>query len=158
MTPMPTLAALLPADLARSSAGEGGFLLVLAGIVLVVWFFVWLKIQVEAARQYKRLKPRLDNLDRDKQQWEGVVATEKRSMETARQVWQAKVAADKEAIRILTEQKAKGFPWLAEAYADYFKLKDLKEAEILAHKSHPAPAAAAKVREIAAKRREAERL
>ncbi len=158
MTLMPALTPFLRADLARNSAADNTGWLWLVGFVLVVWFFVWLNHQLEGARKYKRLKPRLDNLDRDRQQWEGVVATEKRSMETAKQVWEAKVAADKEAIRILTEQKAKGFPWLAEAYADYFKLKDLKEADILAHKSHPAPAAAAKVREIAAKRREAEYL
>ena len=165
MTPMTALTLLLPADLARNSAADNAGWLLLAGIVLVVWFFGWLKRQVEGAREYKRLKPRLDNLDalekalaRDRQQWQGVVATEKRSLETVRQVWQTKVAADREAIRILAEEKAKGFPWLAEAYADYFALQDENEARILEKKVRPAPVAAAKVREIAAKRREAERL
>jgi hypothetical protein len=41
-----------------------------------------------------------------------------------------------------------GFPWLAEAYAEYFSLKDLQKEEYLKHKSHPAFTAAETVREI----------
>lgn len=51
-----------------------------------------------------------------------------------------------------------GFPWLAEAYADYFRLQDLERADALALKSHPALRAADEVRQIAHQRRQAEKL
>jgi len=60
---------------------------------------------------------------------------------------------DREAIKIIAEEKSQGFPWLAKAYADYFCLQKLKEADYLEHKSHPAPVSAEKVRTIARERR-----
>ena len=60
----------------------------------------------------------------------------------------------KEEIEIIASEKSKGFPWLAEAYADYFYLKELEEAKYLEYKSHPAPKSAEKVREIARQKKE----
>ncbi len=60
---------------------------------------------------------------------------------------------DKEAIKIIAEEKSRGFPWLAEAFADYCYLQNLKEAKYLEYKSHPASVSAEKVREIARERR-----
>lgn len=60
---------------------------------------------------------------------------------------------DQEALKIISEEKTQGFPWLANAFADYFYLQRLKEADSLEHKSHPAPVSAEKVREIARERR-----
>jgi hypothetical protein len=60
----------------------------------------------------------------------------------------------KEEIEIIAREKSKGFPWLAEAYADYFYLKELEEAKYLEYKSHPAPKSAEKVREIARQKKE----
>jgi hypothetical protein len=63
-----------------------------------------------------------------------------------------------QAIKIIAEEKSLGFPWLAQAYADYFYLQDLKNATNLESKSHPARKAAENIREIALQRREAEKL
>ena len=41
-----------------------------------------------------------------------------------------------------------GFPWLAEAYADYFALKDGEIEKYLKHKKHPAYTAAENVKTI----------
>ena len=64
----------------------------------------------------------------------------------------------KQEIMQLATDKSQGFPWLAEAYSDYFHLKDLQIADILENKSHPAIKAAEQVREIASQRRVAEKL
>jgi len=60
---------------------------------------------------------------------------------------------DRKAIEIIAKEKSKGFPWLARAYADYFHLQHLKEAEYLEGKSHPAPTSAERLRTIAHDRR-----
>jgi hypothetical protein len=57
-------------------------------------------------------------------------------------------------LEIIAKEKSTGFPWLAEAYADYFYLKNLEEAKYLEYKPHPAPKAAEKVKEIARQKRE----
>ncbi len=49
----------------------------------------------------------------------------------------AKIKA-REDIEKIARQKSIGFPWLAEAYADYFALRDKKIADTLRTKSHPA--------------------
>ena len=67
-------------------------------------------------------------------------------------------AQDKEAIKTLANEQSLGFPWLAEAYSDYFHFLDLKKASNLELKSRPAPKAAEEVRAIASKRRTAEKL
>lgn len=60
-------------------------------------------------------------------------------------------------VHLLAEQKSQGFPWLAEAYAEYFQLELMKKAEALEHKKHPAPKSAERVRDIARARRVVER-
>lgn len=60
-------------------------------------------------------------------------------------------------IRKLADEKTSGFPWLAEAYADYFYLKSIKEAKYLENKLHPALKSAEKVQEIARERRTVEK-
>lgn len=68
------------------------------------------------------------------------------------------VAESKKAINQLAKEKSQGFPWLAQAYADYLHLQDLEKAGYLEHKSHPAQKAAEEVRKVAAQRRMAEKL
>lgn len=72
--------------------------------------------------------------------------------------WEKKVQMDIQAINTLAKEKSQGFPWLAQAYADYFYLKDLNRARYLEHKSHPAKKAAEHIKEIAAERRKDEKL
>lgn len=63
----------------------------------------------------------------------------------------------KEEIVRLAEEKAHGLPWLGRAYDDYFRLQDLRIADYLENKPHPAPKAAEDHRQIAKERREAEK-
>lgn len=63
---------------------------------------------------------------------------------------------EKELKRVV-EEKSQGFPWLAQAFADYFHLEDLRAGDQLRYKKHPARKAADRVREIAGQRREVER-
>jgi len=50
-------------------------------------------------------------------------------------------------------EKSKGFPWLADAIAQYIELRDLKISEFLEHKLKPALSSADRVREIAKEKR-----
>jgi hypothetical protein len=63
----------------------------------------------------------------------------------------------REAILQLAREKSQGFPWLAQAYSEYFQLQDLKLADYLESKPYPAPKAAEEHRQIAKERREAEK-
>jgi hypothetical protein len=72
--------------------------------------------------------------------------------------WQGKKPGEISEIEILAKEKSQGFPWLAQAYADYLYLQDLKIAGYLENKVPAASKAAEHLREIAAKRRTAEQL
>ena len=70
----------------------------------------------------------------------------------------SQLAREKEAIIHLAREKSQGFPWLAQAYDDYFRLRDLEMADYLKTPPHPAQMTAEKVeRQIAKERREAEK-
>jgi hypothetical protein len=60
-------------------------------------------------------------------------------------------------IEMIAKEKSQGFPWLVEAYDDYFRLKDSELSSDLIQKSHPAHKAAEQVRQISKERREAEK-
>lgn len=64
---------------------------------------------------------------------------------------------DIEVIQQLFEEKSTGFPWLAKAYSDYSHLKEMKEADFLETKKHPAMKAADVVRDISRAKREIEK-
>lgn len=53
----------------------------------------------------------------------------------------------------IVEEKTKGFPWLADAIAQYYELEDLKLSNYLKHKKHPAIKSAKKISEIAREKR-----
>lgn len=62
------------------------------------------------------------------------------------------------AVEILAKERSTGFPWLANAYADFFFLQDSLIAQWLREKASPAKKTARRIeQEIAVKRREAER-
>jgi len=121
--------------------------LIIIGIIGALVFIGWLSNKLSdlrrSAKKYADLKPRLDGLD-----------TYKAELESK----EAKLKAHEKAVRNLVKEKTEGFPWLAEAYADYLRLQDLKKADYLEHKSHPALKAAEQVREVASQRRDAEKL
>jgi len=62
------------------------------------------------------------------------------------------VKIEAEIKKIITE-KTIGFPWLADAFAQYFELRDLEVAEFLDKKLTPAHTSAERVREIAKEKR-----
>jgi hypothetical protein len=119
-----------------------GFL-IFFGIVGAICLIVWLNNRLsnlrEKAKKYVELQAKLGSLA----QFESK---------------QAELRACEEAIENLVKEKTEGFPWLAEAYADYLRLQDLKKADYLQRKSHPALKAAEQVREVASQRRDAEKL
>ena len=118
-------------------------------IVLIasVWFISWLNDRLsdlrDKAKKYVELKPRLDNLD---------------VYSATLDAQEQRLQEERKAITHLISEKTEGFPWLAQAYADYLHLQDLGEADDLEWKSHPAPKTAERVREIAFRRRVAEKL
>ena len=120
--------------------------LIVIGIILVIWFIVWLSNRLSnlraMAKKYVELKPRLDNLDNYNRKLES-----KDSQLKEREV----------AINTLVKEKSQGFPWLVKVYDDYFSLQDSNLANKLITKPHPALRAAETVRQIAKERREAEK-
>lgn len=58
------------------------------------------------------------------------------------------------AIKTLAEEKTKGFPWLAKAYADYLSLQDEKSISYLKYKSRPAHSAAEIVKQVKQEKRQ----
>jgi Restriction endonuclease len=81
------------------------------------------------------------------------IETDREESEKKIEAMKVQIKEDKEAIEMISKEKSKGFPWLAQAYADYFHLQQLKEAEYLERKSRPAPVSAERVRAIARERR-----
>ncbi len=73
------------------------------------------------------------------------------------EVERQRVAARELALGQLVRQKTTGFPWLAEAYDDFLRLQDGNVAQVLRTKRHPAPKAAATLKEISVLRRAAEK-
>jgi len=116
--------------------------LVAIGIILAIAFFSWIFDNWRKARKYNELKPRLDNVE-----------AAEFDLKNRQTVWERRVQNDVEVINALAKEKSQGFPWLAKAYADYFYLQKLGEADYLEHKSHPARVSAEKVRSIARERR-----
>lgn len=53
----------------------------------------------------------------------------------------------------IVEEKTKGFPWLSDAFAQYYEYLDLKVADFLDNKLRPAASSADRVREIANEKR-----
>ena len=123
-----------------------GFL-IFVGILIALWFFGWLFSRLsdlrDKAKKYVELKARVGNLAI----YKGKLDSEAQTLKVRKVV-----------LERLLKEKTQGFPWLAQVYADYIHLEDLKEADYLQRKSHPAPVAAEKVREIAGRRRVAEKL
>lgn len=145
---------------------------------LVAWGIIaWIIEVLGNSKKYLELKPKLDNLNRlakDQEvkieREESEVQSRKREIEnervlTLKKMEQAvyeiqktaeaevlkekkQLEIEKENIEKIAKQKSMGFPWLAEAYADYFSLEDLRRAEFLENKKHPAYTTAELVREI----------
>ena len=112
------------------------WILGIVGLFIIWGLISWIRDAFADAKLYRELKPQLDALESEKE----------------------KFAKEKEEtyahIEKITSQRSMGFPWLAEAYADYFALRDGKLADYLTHKSHPAYTAAEAVRQVKKEKRE----
>ena len=97
-------------------------LLAIVGIFLTVWALFWLCEVVGRANLYTELKPRLDKLDEFSRELE----KQSRNLDAVR----AALGERERAVILLSQQKAVGFPWLAEAYAEFFELLELKRASV----------------------------
>jgi len=95
-----------------------------------------------------------EKLQSDKSELQKNAEQHKLNIEKYREELNEKVQNDKAELRKIAKQKSMGFPWLAEAYADYFALKDGEIEGHLRNKNHPAHAAAESVRIIKQEKRE----
>ena len=124
------------------------FILIIISIA-VIWIVVTrIKETLSNSQKYIELKPRLDDLDNSTRAHEANVELWNKQVKANAELWNKQVEKDKDEILKIARQKSMGFPWLAEAYAEYFSLKDLQKEDYLKHKKHPAFTAAETVREI----------
>lgn len=152
------------------------FIIIIIGVVIIWGIIPWIIETIRNAKKYTELKPKLDNLERsidehefkiqkDKEDLEAnakkrlddyfqIVKTQKDEFDLREKLWNEKIQQDKEEIDKISKQKSMGFPWLAEAYADYFALKDGELEKYLREKKHPAYTAAENVRIIKSEKRQ----
>jgi hypothetical protein len=128
-------------------------LLIIFGIIFGVVVIGWIASLHRRAQQYEELKPRLDRLDSD----ERALAVARQAFDSEKTRTLQDIDRLKASIHTIADEKSRGFPWLAEAYADFFHLEEMKIARTLETRKHPARKAAEEVREIAGQRREAEK-
>ncbi|KPJ55356.1 hypothetical protein AMJ47_00590 [Parcubacteria bacterium DG_72] len=122
------------------------YIIIAIGIIVLFGFFSWVFKISQESQKYQESKERIDNLDKEEEEFK-----------EEREKWKRKLEERKQAIEQIAKEKSEGFPWLAKAFADYFYFKNLEEANYLETKPHPARKSAEKVREIARKRREVEK-
>lgn len=127
-------------------------------VIIGLWIswsiFSWIREAFDNSKKYLELKPELDSLNKQKEDFERKKQKEEADMALESQkITQAKDNAKKDLERI-AKQKSMGFPWLAEAYAEYFTLRDLRREDYLLKKNHPALTAAETVREIRQEKRQ----
>ena len=148
--------------------------------ILMFWgvasFISWVKETISDSKKYIELKPKLDSLDWQKEEFERkrqeihekmqeecrknkeehilmVNKDEEKLVLRAQKIAETTDSAKKDLEKI-AKQKSMGFPWLAKAYADYFSLRDLRRKNYLENKKHPALTAAETVRKIKDEKRE----
>ncbi|KKP36585.1 MAG: hypothetical protein UR23_C0016G0010 [Candidatus Roizmanbacteria bacterium GW2011_GWA2_32_13] len=159
------------------------WILVIIGIAIIWGIISWIITTISNSKKYLELKPKLDSLERMTKTHELKIANDtakleaeskkkldefsqktkkdedalqkqKENLQLEVNSWNEEMRKNKEEIQKIAKQKSMGFPWLAEAYADYFALKDGKLETYLKYKSHPAPTTAENVRIIKNEKRE----
>ena len=68
-----------------------------------------------------------------------------------------RIQREKESIRQLARERQIGFPWLAQAYDDFFELQDRQIVDFLKYKKQPAISASDIIKEYSSMRRKAEK-
>lgn len=112
-------------------------------VVFVIGIISWIHKMYEESEKYKELKPRLDKLDVLERQHEANVKTQ-----------EEKFKKEREELETIVKQKSMAFPWLVEAFADYYSLADEQKENYLKNKSHPAYSSAEVVKGIKKEKRE----
>lgn len=130
------------------------WILIIIGIAVVWGIISWIIETISNSKKYLELKPKLDNLEISIKERESKVEKNKDELNRRIKKWDEKIVNDKQEINKIAKQKSMGFPWLAEAYADYFALKDDKIEKYLKYKKHPAYTAAENVKIIKNEKRE----
>lgn len=130
------------------------FLIVIISIILFWSIFVWINRIFSNSKKYLELKPKLDNLEKSIKEHESKVEKVREGWKLKVEQYNEKTQKDKEEILKIAKQKSMGFPWLAEAYADYFALKDGELEKYLKDKKYPAYTASANVKIIKNEKRE----
>jgi hypothetical protein len=111
-------------------------LIVIGSTIGLCFIISWIVEIYSNSKKYLVLKPRLDNLEHS-------IATHNEQ-----------IKREREDIDKIIKQKSMGFPWLAEAIADYHSLIDTERETYLKRKSHPALTAAETVHEIKNEKKE----
>ena len=118
-------------------------------LISVLWKVIsWISEAVSNSKKYLDLKPKLDSLENSIKMHELKVEEDRKNWVSKVESWNHKVAQDKEEVKKIAAQKSMGFPWLAEAFSEYFALKDSKFEKYLNTKKHPAHTTAEIVREV----------
>lgn len=130
------------------------WILIIIGIAIIWGIVSWIIETVSNSKKYLELKPKLDNLERSVTEHESKVGKDREEWKLKVEKWNEKIKIDKEEVQKIAKQKSMGFPWLAEAYADYFALKDGELEKYLKYKKHPAYTAAENVKNIKQEKRE----
>ena len=152
------------------------WIFLIIGIVVIWGIISWIIKTISNSKKYLKLKPKLDNLERAIEKHEAQITNDKIKLEAEskkrldefsqkvkktkdefnlrEKLWNEQIQKNKDEIQKLAKQKSMGFPWLAEAYADYFALKDEEIEKYLEQKKHPAYTAAENVRIIKNEKKE----
>jgi len=128
--------------------------LYIIGFFGIIYVFFKIKEAFDNSKQYIILKPQLDSLNELKRKHEIKVDQDNAELENKNRVLLETTEIVKRDLNKIAKQKTMGFPWLAEAYAEYFSLRDLKRERYLESKKHPALATAQIVREIKKEKKE----
>lgn len=133
------------------------WILIIIGIAVTWGIISWIIETISNSKKYLELKPKLDNLENSirkheikikkntaelelsgKQktvEHESKVEKDREEWRLRAKQWNKKIQQDQEEILKIAKQKSMGFPWLAEAYAEYYSLKDLKKEKYLENKN-----------------------
>lgn len=122
---------------------------------LIVWGVIgWLVERFGEASKYRELKPRLDSLERKEREFHESAEKIKQELKSKGESLEVAKLKARDDLEKIAKQKSMGFPWLAEAYADYFALRDKKIADYLKTKKHPALTASQTVSAVKQEKRE----
>ncbi|TKJ43859.1 hypothetical protein CEE36_01715 [candidate division TA06 bacterium B3_TA06] len=111
----------------------------------------------EKFRMGKMMEQREEEIKQMMEEEKKEISERRSRMKVTIEQKEAEINRKQEEVQRIIEESKRGMPWLGEVFADYFYLQDLRRADYLENKSHPAPRAAEEIRDIANKRREAEK-